>query len=140
MHRDRRPDPTVSGAPSHRFVLFVFWKVVVLFLCLCVPRHGSRHSSFRPSPHHLCVGVRRDRRECRESAGHEPSSPPIAEDIRRRPRLPTPPLTPSPPFAGDDAAVRGSPSPPFAGDDAAVRGSPKPAGSPLTQARRIAAD
>ncbi len=151
VHRDRRPDLKVSGAPSHRFVRF-FWKVFVLFLCLSVPRHGSRHSSFRSSPRHLGVGVQRDRRDCGESAGRAPSSPPIAGDIRRRPRLPTPPLTPSPPFAGvhaavrsspsppfagDDATVHGSPSPPFAGDDGAVRGSPQPAGPPLTQARRI---
>ncbi len=137
---------------------------------MSVPRQGSRHSSFRPSPRQVGVGVRRDRRECRESAGREPSSPPIAGDIRRRPRLPTPLLTPSPPFAGVHAAISGSPSPPFAGDQAAVCGSPRPAvhgrsrrrprgkptrrprlpqiitsdsmpaGPPLTQARRIAAD
>ncbi len=84
---------------------------------------------------------------------------------RRHPRLPTPPLTFSPPFAGVHAAVRGTPSPPFAGHHAAVRGSPRPAvrgrsrrrsrgkptrrprlpqivaaGSPLTQAHRIGAD
>ncbi len=31
-------------------------------------------------------------------------------------------------------------TPPFVGDDTAVRGSPQPAGPSLTQARRIAAD
>ncbi len=32
VHRDRRPDLTVSGAPSPRFVLFVF-SSFILFLC-----------------------------------------------------------------------------------------------------------
>ncbi len=34
VHRDRRPDPTVSGAHSPRFV-FRFWKSFVLFLFVC---------------------------------------------------------------------------------------------------------
>ncbi len=38
--RDRRPDLTVSVVPSPRFVLFVFFKFVILFLCF-VPR-GKR--------------------------------------------------------------------------------------------------
>ncbi len=50
---------------------------------LSVPRQGSRHS-FRPSPRQVGVRVRRD---CRESAGREPSSPPIAGEVRRCPRL-----------------------------------------------------
>ncbi len=69
VHRDRRPDQTVSGAPSPRFV-FLFSKVFCFELFVSVPRQGSRHSSFRPSPRQDGVGVRRDRRE---SAGREPS-------------------------------------------------------------------
>ncbi len=83
VHRDRRPDLTVSGAPSPRFVLFVFWKVFICS-CLSVPWQGSRHSSSRLSPLQDGMGVRRDRRECRESSGREPSCPPIAGDIRLR--------------------------------------------------------
>ncbi len=74
----------VSGAPSPRFVLFVFESLLFWFLCLSVPRQGSRHSSFRPSPRQVGVGVRRDRREWRESAGREPSCLPIVGDIRCR--------------------------------------------------------
>ncbi len=84
VHRDRRPDLTVSGAPSPRFVLFVFWKVFIFSCSLSVPRQGSRRSWFRHSPLQDGVGVRRDRRECRESSGREPSCPPITGDIRRR--------------------------------------------------------
>ncbi len=40
VHRDRRPDPTVSVVPSPRFVLFGFFKFVLLFQCF-VPR-GKR--------------------------------------------------------------------------------------------------
>ncbi len=40
VHRDRRPDPTVSGAPSPRFV-FRFWKSFVLFLFVFLMMCGS---------------------------------------------------------------------------------------------------
>ncbi len=46
VHRDRRPDLTVSGAHSPRFV-FNFSKVfcfVPVCLCVSVPRQGSRRS------------------------------------------------------------------------------------------------
>ncbi len=46
---------------------------------------AARYS--RHSPLQVGVGVRRDRHECRESTGREPSSPPVA---------------------GDHAAIRGS--------------------------------
>ncbi len=49
VHRDRRPDQTVSGAHSPRFVLFIF-ESLILFLCLSVPRQGSRRSSSCLSP------------------------------------------------------------------------------------------
>ncbi len=146
VHRDRRPDPTVSGAHSPRFV-FLFSKVFCFVpVCLfCLSRQGSRHSSFRRSPRQVGVGVRRDRRECRESAGREPSSPPITGDIRRRPRL-TQPAVPSSPSPREisplSVAHQGPcsreitppsaahPGPPFVGDHAA--GRLKPAGPPLT--------
>ncbi len=83
VHRDRRPDLTVSSAPSPRFV-FLFSKVFCFDLFLSVPWQGSRHSSSRLSPLQDGVGVRRDRRECRESSGREPSCPPITGDIRLR--------------------------------------------------------
>ncbi len=94
------------------------------------------------------MGVRRDRREWRESTCREPSSPPIAGDIRCRPRLTEPavrgrwrrcPRLTEPAVHGrwrrcprlTEPAVRGRwhPSPP-------ARRCLKPAGSQLTQARR----
>ncbi len=62
-------------------ILFVFESILFWFLCLSVPRQGSRRSSSRLSPLQVGVGVRRDRRECRESTGREPSCPPIAGDL-----------------------------------------------------------
>ncbi len=80
VHRERRPDLTVSGAPSPRFV-FCFLKSFY-FVPVCLSRGmevAARYS--RHSPLQVGVGVRRDRRE---STGREPSCPPIAGDIRRR--------------------------------------------------------
>ncbi len=76
---------TVSGAHSPRFVFrfekFLFCSSV--YVCLSRGMEvAARHS--RHSPLQVGVGVRRDRRECRESTGREPSCPPIAGDIRRR--------------------------------------------------------
>ncbi len=48
---------------------FPFLKVFCFFLCFSL-RHGSCRSSSRPSLLNLGVGVRWDRRECCESAGH----------------------------------------------------------------------
>ncbi len=81
VHRDRRPDLTVSGAHSPRFVFRFFLKSLFWFLFVSVPRQGSHRSSSRHSPLQVSVGVRRDRRE---SSGCEPSCPPIAGDIHRR--------------------------------------------------------
>ncbi len=64
VHRDRRPDLTVSGAHSPRFVFRFFLKSLFWFLFVSVPRQGSR-------------------RVRRESSGCEPSCPPIAGDIHR---------------------------------------------------------
>ncbi len=101
VHRNRRPDPTVSVVPSPRFVLFVF-SSVCLFLSF-VPR-GKRVRS----PRALMLAVR--------------------GSLRRRSRLSHPAVrgTSCPPFAGVYAAVRGSPIPRFAGLLAAVRGSAIP--------------
>ncbi len=111
VHRDRRPDLTVSGAPSPRFV-FSFLKG---FLFLCFVSRGKRVRW----PRALMPA---DRGRYPPPAGAIPSPPtgslvpglPLPQ--ARRSREMPPPSSPSPPFAGDDAAVRGSPSPPFAGD------------------------
>ncbi len=128
VHRDRRPDHNRKRRPFTPFC-FRFLKSFY-FVPVCLSRDkevAARH--FRHSPLQVGVGVRRDRRECRESSGREPSSPPAAP--------------PGAPFAGDHATA--SPltqCPPArlwinARRPAAVL---KPAGLPLTQARRIAAD
>ncbi len=107
MHRDRRPDLTVSGAPSP--FCFVSFLKSLLFVPVCLSR--GMEVAARPSAiaHECSVGVRLDHRE---SAGREslksaavcgsfkpdvrgrstpPSAahpgPPIAGDIRHRPRL-----------------------------------------------------
>ncbi len=61
VHRDRRPDLNSKWRP---FTLFfsVFFKVFGFGSCLFVPRQGSRHSSFRPSPCQVGMGVRRDQK------------------------------------------------------------------------------
>ncbi len=103
VHRDRRPDLTVSVIPSPRFVLFVFSSVL-----FC-----SRVLSLAAS----------------ESARREPSCPPFAGVYTAVRGSPIPPFagvhadvrgSAIPPFAGVHATVRGSTSPPFAGDDAAA--------------------
>ncbi len=126
---------------------------------------AARHS--RHSPLQVGVGVRRDRRECRESTGREPSCQPIAGDIRRRrwlsqarrhpclvPGLPLPQARRSreitPPDRlwlnarrpASDSMPAGPPltqCPPLSQSPSDCR-CLKPAGLPLTQARRIAAD
>ncbi len=94
---------------------------------------AARYS--RHSPLQVGVGVWRDRRECRESTGREPSCPPIAGDIRRRRwlsqarRL----VVWFPGCRSPRRAIRGRSRHRPAADS-------MPAGSPLTQACRIAAD
>ncbi len=66
VHRGRRPDLTVSGAPSPRFVLFVFSS------CYFVPVFLSLAAS--------------------ESAGHEPSCPPFAGVLAAVRGSPIPPF------------------------------------------------
>ncbi len=109
VHRDRRPDLTVSVVPSPRFVLFVFSSVL---FCSCVLSLAAS-----------------------ESARREPWCPPFAGVYAAVRGSPIPRFagvyaavrgSPIPRFAGLLAAVRGSAIPPFAGVDAAVRGSAIP--------------
>ncbi len=95
VHRDRRPDQTVSVVPSPRFVLFVF-SSVSLFLCFCpsCSRFAGVYAAVRGSPIPRFAGV--------------------YAAVRG---------SPIPRFAGVYAAVRGSPIPRFTGVYAAVRGS-----------------
>ncbi len=153
---------TVSGAHSPRFVFrfekFLFCSSV--FVCLSRGMEvAARHS--RHSPLQVGVGVRRDRRECRESTGREPSLP---ADCGRYPSpagaLPSPPaacLVPGLPLpqarrsreitppdrlwlnARRPASVSMPAGPPLSQSPPDCRWL-KPAGLPLTQARRIAAD
>ncbi len=121
VHRDRRPVPNSKRRPLTSFCFCVL-KVFILFLsfvCLSVPRQGSRHSSSCPSPRQVGVGVRRDRCEWRESTGREPSSPLIVGEVRRCPRLLpargsreiTPPSAAPNPATHIQPAVRGESQP-----------------------------
>ncbi len=86
VHRDRRPDQNRKRRPFTPRFVFRFEKFLFCSsVCVCLSRGmevAARHS--RHSPLQVGVGVRRVRRECRESTGREPSCPPIAGDIRRR--------------------------------------------------------
>ncbi len=63
---------------------FCFWKFC-FGSCLCLSRGMEVAACYsRHSPLQVGVGVRRDRRECRESTGREPSCPPFVGDICRR--------------------------------------------------------
>ncbi len=97
VHRNRRPDQTVSVVPSPRFVLFVFSSVLFVPV-FCPSRQASPHAA---SPH-----ARRSRE----------FTPPFAALPSRGSR------DFMPPFAGLHAAVRGSTSPQFTGDDATIHG------------------
>ncbi len=132
------PDLTVSGAPSPRFVLFVFW---IVFICSCICLSRGKEVATRPPAIAHCRTAWEfggDRCECRES-----SCPPIAWDIRHRR------CSPKPAGGLPSSRVAAPPGAPFAGDHAT--GSPltqcppdrrwlMPAGLPLTQAHRIGAD
>ncbi len=116
VHHDRRPDLNSKRRPFTSFCFVRFLKSFYFCSCLSVSQQISHHLSFRPSPRK--VG-----------------------DILRSWEISAASRSPSPQFAGDDAAVRGLPSPPFVGDHTAVRGSPRPAvrgrslrRPPLTQA------
>ncbi len=86
VHRDRRPDPTISGAPSPRFV-FRFQKSFVLFqsVCLCLSR-GKEVTAHNPAIAHCKTawefgGIAAS---AASPLAAMPSCPPIAGDIRRR--------------------------------------------------------
>ncbi len=112
VHRDRRPDQTVSVVPSPRFVLFVFsslWFVPVFCPSrqaspLAASPHARRSREFTPP--FAALPSRGSREFTRVHAAVRGSA--------------------IPPFAGVDAAVRGSAIPPFAGVHAAIRGSTSP--------------
>ncbi len=108
VHRDRRPDPTVSVVPSPRFVLFVFSSVLFVPV-FCPSRQASPHAA---SPH-----ARRSREftppfAALPSRGSREFTPPFAALPSRRSREITPPFAalPSrrsreftPPFADQTA-------------------------------------
>ncbi len=62
VHRARRPDQTVSCAPSPRFVLFLFWKVFIVPICLSrgSPKSTVRGRSRSPSAAHPGLPVAGD--------------------------------------------------------------------------------
>ncbi len=105
VHRDRRPDQTVSVVPSPRFVLFVFSSV--LFVPVFCP---SRQPSCPPFAGVYAAFAALPSRGSREF------TPPFAALPSRGSR------DFMPPFAGVHAAVRGSTSPQFTGDDATIHG------------------
>ncbi len=116
VHRDRRPDLTVSVVPSPRFVLFVFsslWFVPVFcpFEPSCPPFAGV-YAAVRGSPIPRFAGVYTAVR-----GSPIPRFAGLHAAVRG---------SAIPPFAGVDAAVRGSAIPPFAGVHATVRGSTSP--------------
>ncbi len=146
VHRNRRPDQTVSVVPSPRFVLFVFSSV--LFVPVFCP-------SWQASPHAASPHARRSRefmppfaalpsRGSREftppfaalpSRGSRDFLPPFAAQRSRRSRELTPPFAalPSrrsreftPPFADHPALSSRGMTPPSTAN-------PSPAGLPLTQ-------
>ncbi len=117
VHRDRRPDQTVSVVPSLRFVLFVFSSVSLypVFLSLMLAVRGSlrrrsrlSHPAVRGTSCPLFAGVL--------AAVRGSAIPPFAGVVT------TVRGSAIPPFAGVHTAVRGSSSPQFPGDDATSHG------------------
>ncbi len=122
VHRDRRPDLTVSGAPSPCFV-FSFWKFLFCS-CLCLSR-GKEVAARNPTIAHCKTAW--------EFSGIA-ASPLAASPHARRSREISAAGGGSPKPAGGlpSSRVAAPPGAPFAGDHAT--------GPPLTHARRIAAD
>ncbi len=167
VHRDRRPDQTVSVVPSPRFVLFVFSSVSLypVFLSLMLaglPSRGSRE--FTPP---FAALPSRCSREFSPPFAAQPSrrsrelTPPFAALPSRRSREFTPPFADQPALSSLEMTPpsTANPSPPAClwlnarrpASDSMPAGLPliparqecrwlKLAGLPLTQARRIAAD
>ncbi len=69
VHRDRRPDLNCKRSPFTPFC-FPFLKV---FCFVSVPRQGIRHSSFRPSPRQVCVGVQNQNQNQNQNQLYSPS-------------------------------------------------------------------
>ncbi len=132
VHRDRRPDLTVSVVPSPHFVLLVFFKSLV---CSCVLSLAASESARRepscppfagvypavcgsPIPRFAALPSRGSREFTRVHAAVRGSAIPPFAGVHAAVRG-----SAIPPFVGVDAAIRGSAIPPFAGVHAAVRGS-----------------
>ncbi len=126
MHHDRRPDLTVSGTHLPRIV-FRFFKSVLFCSCICLSR-GKEVATRPPAIAHC--------RTAWEFGGIATSaaSPLAASPHARRSREISAAGGGSPKPAGGlpSSRVAAPPGTPFAGDHAT--------GSPLTHARRIAAD
>ncbi len=139
VHRDRRPDLQQYAAPIHLVWFSVFWKVFILFLSVCpvawksplvIPAIAHCKSAWELG------GIAASAASPRAAM---PSCPPIAGD-----HATGSPLTQCPPARlwlnarrpASDSMPAGPPLTQCPPD----RRWLKPAGSPLTQARRIAAD
>ncbi len=107
VHCDRRPDLNSKRRPFTSFCFVRFLKSFY-FVPVCLSRGmevAARYS--RHSPLQVGVGVRQDRRECRDSAGRKSLKPAVVRGsfkptVRRRSKPPS--AAPS-----SHAAVRGSP-------------------------------
>ncbi len=127
VHRDRRPDQTVSVVPSPRFVLFIFSSCYfVLVFCpsrqaspLAASPHARRSREFTPP--FAALPSRGSREFTRVHAAVRGSAIPPFAGVHAAVRG-----SAIPPFEGVDAAVRGYAIPPFAGVHAAVCGSTSP--------------
>ncbi len=151
VHRDRRPDLTVSVVPSPRFVLFVFSSVFSLFLGFCpsCSRFAGVYAAVRGSPIPRFAGLhaRRSREfmppfAALPSRGSRDFLPPFAAQRSRRSRELTPPFAalPSrrsreftPPFADHPALSSRGMTPPSTAN-------PSPPACLWLNARRPASD
>ncbi len=120
VHRDRRPDQTVSGVPSPRFVLFVFSSgyFVPVF---CPSRQASPRALMPAVRGSLCRRSRLSHPTVRGSSRE--FTPPFAAQPSRRSREFTPPFVAqrfrhsrefTPPFAAHRARRSREFTPPFA--------------------------
>ncbi len=106
VHRDRRPDRTVSGVPSPRFVLFVFSSSYFVPV-FCPSRHVSPLAA---SPH-----ARRSRLSHPAVRGSSRElTPPFAAQPSRRSREFTPPFADQPTHRSQEMTPpsMANPSPP----------------------------
>ncbi len=123
VHRDRRPDPTVSGAHSPRFVFFVLKSLCFVHVCVCPAAWKSP----------LVIPTIAHCKSAWEFGGIAAS--PLAMSphaCRSREISAAGGGSPKPAGGLSGSRVAAPPGAPFAGDHAT--------GSPLTHARRITAD